>query len=56
MTRVGFTVVLAAMAYGRELKPFVVVKGIRIIPELNHVSGMVVALKPKRLDEQAFDS
>ena len=30
-----FTVALAAMADGRKLKPFVVFKGVRSIPELN---------------------
>ena len=39
-----FTVVLAAMADGRKLKPYVVFKGVRPIPELNKVSGVVVAL------------
>ena len=40
-----FTVVLAAMADGRKLKPFIVFKGVRAIPELNH------SLKSKWLDE-----
>ncbi len=39
-----FTVVLAAMADGRKLKPYVVFKGVRPIAELNKVSGVVVAL------------
>ena len=39
-----FTVVLAAMADGRKFKPFKVFKGVRIIPELNRVPGVVVAL------------
>lgn len=38
-----FTVVLAAMADGRKLKPYVVFKGVRPIAELNKVSGVVVA-------------
>ena len=39
-----FTVLLAAMADGRKLKPFVVFKGVRPIPELNQVPGVVVRL------------
>ncbi len=39
-----FTVVLAAMADGRKLKPFVVFKGVRSIPELTRVRGIVVVL------------
>ena len=39
-----FTVCLAAMADGRKLKPYVVFKGVRPIPELQKVSGVVVAL------------
>lgn len=39
-----FTVVLSAMADGRKLKPYVVFKGKRAIPELNKVPGVVVAL------------
>ncbi len=39
-----FTVVLAAMADWRKLKPFVVFKGVRIIPELTRVRGVVVVL------------
>ena len=39
-----FTVILAAMADGRKLKPFVVFKGVRHIPELTRVPGVVVAL------------
>ena len=39
-----FTVILAAMADGRKLKPFVVFKGVRAIPELSHVPNVVVAL------------
>ena len=39
-----FTVILAAMANGRKLKPFVVFKGVRIIPELTRVPGVVVAV------------
>ena len=38
-----FTVVLAAMADGRKLKPFVVLKGVRPIAELARISGVVVA-------------
>lgn len=38
-----FTVVLSAMADGKKLKPYVVFKGVRAIPELNKVSGTVVA-------------
>lgn len=38
-----FTVVLAAMADGRPLKPYVVFKGVRPISELSKVSGVVVA-------------
>ena len=38
-----FTVVLSAMADGRKLKPYVVFKGVRPIPELN-TPGVVVAL------------
>ena len=38
-----FTVVLSAMADGRKLKPYVVFKGVRTIPELN-TPGVVVAL------------
>ena len=36
------TVVLAFMADGRKLKPFVVFKGVRIIHKLNCVPGVVV--------------
>ena len=39
-----FTVILAALADGRKLKPFVVFKGVRAIPELSHVPNVVVAL------------
>ena len=38
-----FTVVLAAMADGRKIKPYVVFKGVRQIPELSRVAGVVVA-------------
>ena len=38
-----FTVVLSAMADGRKLKPYVVFKGVRAIPEMN-TNGVVVAL------------
>ena len=38
-----FTVVLAAMADGRKLSPFVVFKGVRPIAELARESGVVVA-------------
>ena len=36
------TVVLAAMADGRKLKPFVVFKGVHIIHMLNCIPGVVV--------------
>ena len=39
-----FTVCLAAMADGRKLKPCVVFKGVRPIPKLHKVSGVVVVL------------
>ena len=39
-----FTVVLAAMADGRKLKPFVVFKGVRPIPEIMSTPGVVMAL------------
>jgi len=39
-----FTVCLCAMADGRKLKPYVVFKGVRPIPELRNVPGMVVSL------------
>lgn len=38
-----FTVVLSAMADGRKLKPYVVLKGVRPIPELAREPGIVVA-------------
>lgn len=38
-----FTVVLAAMADGKKLKPFVVFKGVRPVAELHKVSGVIVA-------------
>ena len=38
-----FTIVLSAMADGRKLKPYVVFKGVRAIPEMS-TSGVVVAL------------
>ena len=38
-----FTVVLSAMADGKKLKPYVVFKGVRAIPELN-TTGVMVAL------------
>ena len=38
-----FTVVLSAIADGRKLKPYVVLKGVRAIPEMN-TTGVVVAL------------
>ena len=41
-----FTVVLGAMADGSKLKPFVVLKGIRPIPELSRIQGVVVADSP----------
>ena len=37
-----FTIVLAAMADGRKLKPFVVFKGVRPVAELTRVQGVVV--------------
>ena len=39
-----FTVVLAAMADGRKLNPFVVFKGVRTIPELDRVKGVTVTM------------
>ena len=36
-----FTVVLFAMAVGRKLKPFIVLKGVRPIAELDQISGVV---------------
>lgn len=39
-----FTVCLSAMADGKKLKPYVVFKGVRPIPELQKVSGVIVAL------------
>ena len=39
-----FTVVLSAMADGRKLKPYIIFKGVRPIPELKQVQGVVVAL------------
>ena len=41
--------VLAAMADGRKLKPFVVFKGVRPVAELMRVQGVVVAFS--RTDE-----
>ena len=38
-----FNVVLSAMADGRKLKPYVVFKGVRALPEMN-TTGVVVAL------------
>ena len=38
-----FTIVLSAMADGRKLKPYVVFKGVRAIPEMN-TTGVMVAL------------
>ena len=38
-----FTVILSAMADGRKLKPYVVFKGVRAIPEQN-TPGVVVGL------------
>ena len=42
-----FNIILAAMADGRKLKPFVVFKGVRAIPELSHFSNVVVAISQK---------
>jgi hypothetical protein len=39
-----FTVVLAAMADGRKLKPYVIFKGVRRSQELDRIPGVVVAL------------
>ena len=39
-----FTVILAAMADGRKLKRFIVFKGVRPIPELTKIPGVVVCL------------
>ena len=39
-----FTVILAAMADGRKLKPFIVLKGVHPIPELTKIPGVVVCL------------
>ena len=39
-----FMVILAAMADGKKLKPFVVFKGVRPIPELSKVAGVVMCL------------
>lgn len=39
-----FTVILAAMADGRKLPPFVVFKGVRPIAELDRVQGVVVVM------------
>lgn len=39
-----FTVILAAMADGRKLKPFVVFKGVRAVPELTNTREVVVAM------------
>ena len=43
-----FTIVLAAMADGRKLKPFVVFKGVRPVAELMRVQGVVVAFSRNR--------
>ena len=39
-----FTVILSAMVNGKKLKPFVVFKGVRPIPELTHHPGTVVVM------------
>ena len=39
-----FTVILAALADGRKLQPFVVFKGVRPVPELSRFPGVVVRL------------
>ena len=38
-----FTVCLCAMANGRKLKPYVVFKGVRSIPELQNASGVMAS-------------
>ena len=38
-----FMVVLAAMADGRKLKPYVVFKGVQTVAELARIPGVVVA-------------
>ena len=38
-----FTVVLAALADGKKLKPFVVIKGVRPVAELHKVLGVIIA-------------
>ncbi len=49
-----FTVILAAMADGRKLKPFVVFKGIRPIAELNRFPGVVVRLSKNGWMDEAL--
>ena len=38
-----YTVVLAAMADGKKLKPYVVFKGVRPVAELSKIPGVIVA-------------
>ena len=47
-----FTVVLSAMADGRKLKPYVVFKGMRTIPELNTPGVVVVLSKNGWMNEE----
>lgn len=47
------TVVLAAMADGKKLKPFIVFKGVRSVAELIRVQGIVVAFSKKYMDERS---
>lgn len=39
-----FTVIFAALADGRKANPFVVFKGVRSVPELSSVPGVIVRL------------
>ena len=48
-----FTVILAAMADGRKVKPFVVFKKVRAVAELERVQGVVVSMsKNGRMNEE----